>query len=219
MKSTITCQVSSLYAIEFPVMPYLLLAILWITWCALHSLLISHWVVTRLKGHFGDSYRYYRLFFNIISILTLLPVLLYSSTLHLEPFFTWSGAWRPVQLFLALGALALFYGGGRHYDMFQFLGTRQIAEHESKGGLTESGGLDTSGILGVVRHPWYSGGILIIWARPVDTAVLITNLVLTTYFVIGAILEERKLVTEFGEEYREYQQKVPMLFPGWRKGK
>ena len=195
-------------------MKYVVLAVGWIIWCSLHSLLISRTVVTALKNRFGDSYRYYRLFFNLVSVLTLIPILLYSSTVHSEPFFTWSGAWRPVQLLLALGALALFYGGGKHYDLAQFLGTRQIAEHESKKGLTETGGLNTSGILGVVRHPWYSGGILIIWARPIDTAVLATNLVLTSYFIIGAILEERKLVAEFGEEYREYQEAVPMLIPG-----
>jgi protein-S-isoprenylcysteine O-methyltransferase Ste14 len=37
--------------------------------------------------------------------------------------------------------------------------------------------------------------------------------VLTIYLVVGAILEERKLVAEFGEAYREYQGKVPMFVP------
>jgi protein-S-isoprenylcysteine O-methyltransferase Ste14 len=87
-------------------------------------------------------------------------------------------------------------------------------EHESKKGLTRTGGLDTSGILGVVRHPWYAAGILIIWARPLDMAVLVTNAVLTTYLFAGTILEERRLVAEFGDVYREYQNRVPMFFPG-----
>jgi len=32
---------------------------------------------------------------------------------------------------------------------------------------------------------------------------------------IGSVLEERKLVREFGEEYRAYQRQVPMLVP-WK---
>jgi protein-S-isoprenylcysteine O-methyltransferase Ste14 len=30
---------------------------------------------------------------------------------------------------------------------------------------------------------------------------------------MGTILEEQKLVEEFGDEYRAYQKKVSMLFP------
>ena len=194
-------------------MKYLLLAVLWIFWCALHSLMISQTVVSGLKERYGGRYRYYRIFYNLVSILTLIPVLIYSGSLQGAPFFAWSGPWRPVQFLLALGALALFYAGGRHYDLRQFLGVRQVAEHESRKGLTETGGLDTTGILGVVRHPWFAGGLLIIWARPIDTAILVTNVVLSTYLVLGAVLEERKLVAEFGDEYREYQNRVPMFLP------
>jgi protein-S-isoprenylcysteine O-methyltransferase Ste14 len=200
-------------------MPYLLLAILWSLWCVLHSLMISQVVVSGLKERFGDGYRYYRIFFNLISIVTLIPVLIYSGSLQGDPFFTWSGAWRPVQLFLVMGSLALFYAGGRHYDLRQFLGLRQVVEHESRKGLTRTGGLDTSGILGVVRHPWYAAGVLIIWARPLDLSVLVTNAVLTTYLFVGTVLEEKRLVAEFGNEYREYQKRVPMFLPCGRSGK
>lgn len=194
------------------------LALLWSLWCALHSLLISVRVVTTLEAVLGDRFRYYRVFFNTVSVLTLIPVLIYSHSLRGDLLFKWAGAWRPVQLGLAVSALVLFYAGGRHYDLMQFLGIRQVSEHESAKGLTETGTLDTSGILSLIRHPWYTAAILIIWARSLDRAAIITNSVLTCYLVIGTILEERKLVAEFGEEYRDYQKRVPMFFPGY-KGK
>jgi methanethiol S-methyltransferase len=115
------------------------------------------------------------------------------------------------------GLLAL--AGARHYDMLQLLGLRQIMTGASHGVLSESGKLDTSGILGVTRHPWYLAAIILIWAdyRSLTLATLITNVILTVYLVVGTILEERKLVIELGEEYRQYQRQVPMLLPWkWR---
>ena len=79
--------------------------------------------------------------------------------------------------------------------------------------LREDCSLDIKGMLGIVRHPWYSGGILIVWARNLDVTAIITNLVITAYFIVGAFLEERKLLAEFGAEYKNYQRSVSMLFP------
>jgi len=39
---------------------------------------------------------------------------------------------------------------------------------------------------------------------------------LTTYIIIGAYFEERKLLNEFGDAYAEYRQHTPMLIPGLR---
>jgi protein-S-isoprenylcysteine O-methyltransferase Ste14 len=50
-------------------------------------------------------------------------------------------------------------------------------------------------------------------------AVLVTNAVLSAYLIIGTLLEEKRLVAEFGEEYRDYQEQVPMFLPGGRSGK
>ena len=47
--------------------------------------------------------------------------------------------------------------------------------------------------------------------------LLLLNLGLTIYLVVGAIYEERKLVREFRDEYVRYQERVPMLIPRvWR---
>ena len=200
-------------------MELVILALLWAGWCALHSLLISLKVVEALRAKLGDRYRFYRLFFNIASVLTLIPVLWYGSTLRGPVLFHWAGPSRVFQVLLIAVSLALFYAGARHYDTGQLLGLRQIREHGSSKGLTDTGGLDTRGILGVVRHPWYTAAMLIIWARPLDASVLVTNVVLTAYLIIGTRLEEAKLIHEFGDSYRDYQRKVPMFWPRlFRKG-
>ncbi len=72
----------------------------------------------------------------------------------------------------------------------------------------------------MIRHPWYLGGILIVWARDLSLSTILNNTVITSYFIIGTVLEERKLVREFGEPYREYQRNVSMFFPcKWLKAK
>jgi len=42
---------------------------------------------------------------------------------------------------------------------------------------------------------------------------LVGNGVLTVYIVVGTLLEEQKLVHEFGDAYRSYQRRVSMFVP------
>ena len=44
-------------------------------------------------------------------------------------------------------------------------------------------------------------------------STLIVNIILTIYLVIGAVLEERKLIIELGDNYQDYRERVSMLFP------
>ena len=65
-----------------------------------------------------------------------------------------------------------------------------------------------------VRHPVYFFLIVLCWTCPVVTADrLLFDVLWTAWVVMGAILEERDLVAAFGDAYREYQRKVPMLIP------
>ena len=65
-----------------------------------------------------------------------------------------------------------------------------------------------------VRHPLYLFILVMIWSCPnLTTDRLLFNILWSVWIFVGTILEERDLVEQFGDAYREYQKKVPMLFP------
>jgi protein-S-isoprenylcysteine O-methyltransferase Ste14 len=103
--------------------------------------------------------------------------------------------------------------GSRCYNFGQFSGLAQIKEGTNNNLINKTGSLSTRGILGVVRHPFYAGIFPLIWSNDLDITALITNIILSVYVLIGTLLEEHKLIEEFGDTYRNYQQKVSMLFP------
>lgn len=191
---------------------YLYAVLGWVLWCTLHSTLISTTVTDFAKKKLGGSFRFYRLFYNVVSLLTLIPLVYYSHMLREAPIFRWEGPLWIVQVFLLAVSVYLFVAGGRHYSWARFWGISQIKAGSS---VVDKNTFVVSGIHRIIRHPWYLGGILIVWAQELSTSTILVNVVISVYFMIGAVLEERKLVIEFGEEYREYQRTVSMLFP-WR---
>lgn len=200
----------------------ILLSLLWIAYCAVHSALISIRITDFLKRALGNKYRFYRLFFNIFSLATLVPLLTYSESARwqTELLLSWQGTMRIIQYPLIALAAILAVTGARHYSMLRFLGFQQIFQERSGSAMTESGEFDSSGVLGVVRHPWYVAVFILLWAHDLNLAGITINIVLSAYLVIGAFLEERKLVLEFGDKYRLYQRQVSMFFPlKWLKGR
>ena len=196
-------------------MTFLILIALWTAFCFLHSYMITPVFTAFVKKNTGTSYRYYRLFYNIFSFFFLIPVVIYSYSIMGKPFFTWHGYLLPVRYLLLLCSLCIFYAGSRHYNMRTFLGINQIHASVDHGLINTSGTIEKEGMMGVVRHPFYSGSFLLIWAGNLDTMRLIINSILSIYLIIGTLLEEQKLVAEFGDIYRSYQKEVSMLFP-WK---
>ena len=196
-------------------MKYAVLIVLWILWCALHSGAISLTSSTRFRSRCGKYCRFSRLLYNLVALATLLPLIRHSHSLDGPVLFRWPGYLTVLQWLLLASASALFIAGALKYDMLQFLGIRQIISGRSPASLSQSGGIDTSGVLSLTRHPWYLATIILIWAgqREIHASTLLANALLTIYVVVGTLLEERRLIREFGSSYRDYMQRVPMLFP------
>ncbi|MEO0883751.1 MAG: methanethiol S-methyltransferase [Pseudomonadota bacterium] len=66
----------------------------------------------------------------------------------------------------------------------------------------------------IVRHPMQLGVTVAVFATPHMTlGHLLFASAMTLYIIIGLHFEERALVREFGDAYRDYQRRVPMLLP------
>lgn len=74
--------------------------------------------------------------------------------------------------------------------------------------------LVTTGCYAMVRHPLYLLGTLFLILNPViTTRWLALTLFSVLYFMAGALLEERRMIKQYGDVYRTYQQDVPFIFP------
>ena len=198
---------------------YFLLALGWIAFVTIHSLLISVTVTDFAQRKLGRHYRFYRLFYNAAALITIAPLLVHTSRMAGPAFFTWNGPLLGLKWILNLAGVLLFAAALRHYSFLHLLGAGQILEG-NRPTAAAPGGIVSTGVMGLIRHPFYTGALLIFWAQNLDGIRLMVNIILTVYMVIGTFLEERKLVREFGAEYVTYQQRVSMFFPWkWAKGR
>ncbi|MFT3804504.1 MAG: isoprenylcysteine carboxylmethyltransferase family protein [Burkholderiaceae bacterium] len=97
-----------------------------------------------------------------------------------------------------------------HYELF---GLRQVLARLKHRDPPEAR-FRTPGLYRCVRHPLYAGLMLTFWSVPVMTAGrLLFALGFSAYILIGIAFEERDLLRQFGERYREYRERVGMLVP------
>jgi methanethiol S-methyltransferase len=97
-----------------------------------------------------------------------------------------------------------------HFDLF---GLRQVYLNLRNHNYTDLG-FRTPFFYRFLRHPIMLGFIIAFWATPEMTfGHLVFSTATTIYILIAIQLEERDLVRHFGDQYREYRQKTPMLIP------
>lgn len=102
-----------------------------------------------------------------------------------------------------------------HFDLF---GLRQVYRHHT-GRPADTPQFQTPLLYRLVRHPLYLGFLLAFWAAPTMTVGHLLFAAGTTAYILLAIqLEERDLVGHFGDDYRDYRRRTPMLVPRPQSG-
>jgi protein-S-isoprenylcysteine O-methyltransferase Ste14 len=187
----------------------LLYILAWIFFFFVHSAFASG----RLKRLIQPfiSFRYYRLFYNVVSILALIPVAWYYRIADKREFY-------PPGLFsvlaggiIVLVSLWLWKRSFINYSLVEFAGTDRL-----RSGYELRPKLRKSGLNKLVRHPLYAisylflAGLFLIFPHDL---MAITAILVFLYFPVGIYFEELKLKQVFGEEYDRYRDATPALFP------
>jgi len=186
----------------------------------IHSLTAANFFKAKVKSivGVGKYERYYRFFYVLLSGITLLPFIPLWLIPRKSSGLIYSVPFPYAILFYAvmLSGIAIAFAAGIQLDPLSHAGIAQllgIKKEEKK----EEKTLVKTGAYKISRHPMYFGGMFLIWGNPnIYRADLVLNLLFTAYFIAGALLEEKKLLEEFGEEYVKYKKEVPMFVPGFR---
>ncbi len=191
------------------------LALYWAVYFILHSVLASLLCKSWFARHFPSWLARYRLLYNLLSVVLLIPVAFLMLRFEAEPLWRWEGLLFWLSNGLALAAVLAFVASLRRYEMTDFSGLR--GWNRGPGDPRDKGGLRISYWHRYVRHPWYFFALVILWTRDMNAAQLVSYSMMSLYFVVGSRLEEQKLCVFHGDAYREFQQRVPALFPlPWR---
>lgn len=178
---------------------YVLLVVGWILYFALHSIL----AMNAVKSKFSP--KLFRLFYVLFSTGGLLALLFYNGGIHSLKFFVSEGPIRYVSLVLTTFGVMIIQSSFRQYSFKGFLG---LADEKKE--------LKTDGVLQYVRHPIQAGLVLVVlgffFFLP-NLPTLISCVCVLIYIPIGIYLEEKKLVATYGDQYTEYQKRVPAIFP------
>lgn len=174
-----------------------------------HSILASDWIKSKFPSS-AASYRRRYLFFNFLSILTT-----WALWAPLDHASVWVAPlpWRQMLYGVQICGVLGFIWTARSMDLSEFMGLKSAP---SKASSTASPELSMSGPYALCRHPTYFFTILLLASPDMSLGRGVLTLASVLYIGIGSILEERKLILEWGAPYEKYRVQTPWLLPTLR---
>ena len=118
-------------------------------------------------------------------------------------------AWIPAVMLFATG-IFIYSRSGAHFSWAQLGGLPEVRVHHGDHRLV------TTGIHARVRHPVYLGHLCEMLAWSIGTGLLVYWTLTAFAMVMGAVMirmEDAELQRRFGDEYLEYQARVPAVVP------
>jgi methanethiol S-methyltransferase len=187
----------------------LLLSFAWLLYGAIHSLMAGNLCKNLIVKILDKNAHFYRLIYNIIAFLSLIPVLYLQFSTEIVSLWQVSNHQQIIGKFICIFGAIIIATALEGYDLAEFSGIGFKKKNEEKI-------LKTNGLLEYVRHPIYFGILLLIWGlfiSDASTRSLAGAIAVTIYLLVGIYFEEKKLVSVFGEKYQKYQKQTPMLVP------
>ncbi|MBN2472191.1 MAG: DUF1295 domain-containing protein [Anaerolineae bacterium] len=179
----------------------------------LHSFLAASnakgWVREQIGARRYEGF--YRLFYNVISAILFVPVILAVVATPARIVWRVPMPWAAIMLGVQLVGLVALIAAVLQADPLRFAGLKQALAYLRGDPLPlPPEPLQQNGFYGFVRHPLYLFSMLVLWPTPVMTDTFLAfTLGATAYFIAGSLLEERRLMAEFGSTYRHYRRQVP----------
>ena len=187
-----------------------------IAFALIHSLTADRRVKARVQHWVGERvyHGFYRLVYNLLSVLILAPLMLLGLPQGRVIWVAPEGL-LPLLLVIQLVGFIGMAVSLLQIDLLRFAGVKQVMAYFAGENLPlASEKLNTAGIYSLVRHPLYLFALMLIWPVSPMTDVYLAYIVMATlYFVIGSLVEEQRMLRFFGDEYAQYQRRVPWLLP------
>lgn len=183
----------------------------------LHSLLAGNTLKEAIRQRLGERIYegFYRIGYNFVAFATLIPILMLVVVQPGRILWQIEGIGQGLTIIVQVAGVAGVVISLLQIDLWRFAGVKQVTGYFAGDTLPLADeALQMGGLYGVVRHPLYFFSLLAMWPMSTMTeALLAFNIASTAYFVLGSVLEERKLVRVYGDIYRHYQQHVSWLIP------
>lgn len=186
--------------------PFTTLILMWIIFAVVHSGLASGPVARNVGTKLG---KYYRPLYSLVVLIVLLILI------HYHYVATGTIFWHPhwvVKIIAAVlvlaGFAAIVVSLWKHALNYSGLATLL--------GMETSDDFERDGLHTYVRHPMYTGVLFVLWGVFIGYPYrnnLVSAVCFTLYCFIAIYFLERKLMAQYGEDYKAYRLRVPMLVP------
>ena len=192
------------------ILQHMYLAALWVLYCVLHSLFAANWWKSHMSKLFGRSFKFYRFYYSVFATFSLFLLFYFLVTIDSPQMFEVSVFSRFAASIGGLAGIIVMLACMRKY--FSVVTGVEAFWQEKRSAIV----LQTGGLHSYTRHPLYFGTLVFIWCLYLffpSLSNFISCCMISVYTLVGIYFEERKLVIEFGDVYKNYARNVPMLIP------